>query len=77
MPADWRSVYLSSKAGLVTEALVVYGLNPSVEEAYSADAFYHAMESTWYDCRLLLRYVGQVVFEPHRQTDIVTDCEAE
>jgi NDP-sugar pyrophosphorylase family protein len=78
MPVDWRGVYLSSKAGLITEALVVYGSHPSVEEAYSADAFYRAMESAGYDCRLLARYLGQVVFEPQKRmnSEIVGDCEA-
>ncbi len=77
MPADWRSVYLSCKAGLVTETLTAYGVNPSAEEAYSCDAFYRAMESTTYDCRLLLRYLGQVLLEPqkHLETEIVADCE--
>jgi NDP-sugar pyrophosphorylase family protein len=78
MPADWRGVYLSCKAGLITESLVVYGGNPSLEEAYSADAFYRAMDSTTYDCRLMLRYLVQVIFEPykHVESEIITDCEA-
>ena len=78
MPADWRGVYLSSKAGLVSESLVVYGAKPSLEEAYSADAFYLAMASMIYDCKLLLRYFGQVVCEPqkHLDSENVIDCEA-
>jgi NDP-sugar pyrophosphorylase family protein len=78
MPVDWRSVYLACKAGLITESLVVYGLNPTIDEAYSADAFYRAMESPAYDCRLVVRYLVQVLFEPGKQLDseMVTDCEA-
>ena len=79
MPEDWRSVYVSCRAGLVTEALIAYGAKPRLEEAYSADAFYRGMHSITYDCRLLFRYLGHILIKSTRRSYVPVDldCEAE
>jgi lipopolysaccharide/colanic/teichoic acid biosynthesis glycosyltransferase len=53
LPFDWRTLYLKTKAGLITEAAVMFGRAPSPDEIYSAEAFYSATESFGHDCRLL------------------------
>jgi lipopolysaccharide/colanic/teichoic acid biosynthesis glycosyltransferase len=52
LPPDWRSLYLKTKAGLITEAAVMFGGNPSEDELFTAEAFYSATESVGHDCRL-------------------------
>jgi len=53
LPSDWRALYLKTKAGLITEAAVMFGRTPSEDEFYTAEAFYSATESFSHDCRLL------------------------
>ena len=60
LPGDWRSIYLSSKAGLVTEALVMFGRNPSEDELYTAEAYYTAVESIHHDVKLLRLFLSKV-----------------
>jgi lipopolysaccharide/colanic/teichoic acid biosynthesis glycosyltransferase len=52
LPADWRSVYLKSKAGLITEDRVMFGPESTEDEIYTCEAFYSATESGWRDLRL-------------------------
>jgi len=66
LPADWRRLYMGSKAGLVTEALIAYPYLPNEDEQYSAEAFY-AVQSSWrHDVRLLCTYLARVVFGARR-----------
>jgi hypothetical protein len=58
LPADWSSVCLRGQAGLITEALVVYGGDASGEDMYSAEAYYCAMSSFTFNLRLLCRYIS-------------------
>lgn len=55
---DWQTLYLHSKAGIVTEAEVVYGAHPDEDELYSAEVFYSAAAGIRHDARLLLTYFG-------------------
>lgn len=52
MPPDWKSIYLKSKAGLITEADTIFGPDATEDEIYTGEAFYSATESTWHDLRL-------------------------
>jgi lipopolysaccharide/colanic/teichoic acid biosynthesis glycosyltransferase len=52
MPADWRSLYLKTKAGLITEADVIFGPAATADEVYTGEAFYSATESSWHDLKL-------------------------
>ena len=58
LPDDWRALYLKTKAGLVTEADVVFGLRHTEDELYSCEAYYGAMESFSHDLKLLRRYLS-------------------
>lgn len=55
---DWRAVYLASKAGLVDEGFVQFGVDCPEEEQYSAEAFYAANAGFKYDLKLLRGYVA-------------------
>jgi lipopolysaccharide/colanic/teichoic acid biosynthesis glycosyltransferase len=61
MPYDWRLLYIKTKPGIVTEALVNFGPSPSPDECYSAEAFYSVSSGLWYDLKLLLKYAGQLL----------------
>jgi lipopolysaccharide/colanic/teichoic acid biosynthesis glycosyltransferase len=61
LTSDWRALYLQSKAGVVTEAFVVYGLNPTEDELYSAEAFYTVTAGMRHDLKLLFRYFLKVL----------------
>lgn len=59
LPPDWRSLYLCSKPGLVTEAAVRYESEPGEEELYAAEAYYAATANWTYDGKLLGRYLAR------------------
>ena len=56
MSHDWRAVYLASKAGLVDEGFVQFGVDCPEEEQYSAETFYAANAGFKYDLNLLRGY---------------------
>lgn len=58
---DWRALYLRSKAGIVTEAEILYGDQADEDELYSAEAFYSASAGMRHDARLLLGYFGHLL----------------
>ncbi len=58
---DWQALYLHSKAGIVTEAEVLYDDQPDEDELYSAEAFYSASAGMRHDARLLLSYFGRLL----------------
>jgi len=53
---DWRALYLQSKPGIVTEALVNFGVAVTEDEMYSAESVYFARSSAGYDLKLMIRY---------------------
>ncbi len=57
---DWQALYLRSKAGIVTEAEILYGDQPDEDELYSAEAFYSAAAGMRHDARLLLSYFAHL-----------------
>jgi hypothetical protein len=57
MGADRRGLCLRTKAGLVTEALLVYGPSANDDDQYSAEAVYAVRAGMGYDARLLARYL--------------------
>jgi len=57
---DWKELYLKAKAGLVTEAFIYFGPNPTADELYSAEAFYSATMGKKHDLKLLLKYFFKV-----------------
>jgi lipopolysaccharide/colanic/teichoic acid biosynthesis glycosyltransferase/carbonic anhydrase/acetyltransferase-like protein (isoleucine patch superfamily) len=57
LPHDWKSIYLKSKGGLITEALVMSGNSPSEDELYTAEAYYSAAGSFRHDLTLAWRYL--------------------
>jgi lipopolysaccharide/colanic/teichoic acid biosynthesis glycosyltransferase len=61
LPDDWRSIYLKSKPGIVTEAVVNFGENPTQDELYAAETFYAVSAGLMYDLRLLGKYLGQLI----------------
>lgn len=56
LPADWRALYLQSKAGLVTEALALYGFRASVEELRVCETYYAVNASPAHDLKILTQY---------------------
>jgi lipopolysaccharide/colanic/teichoic acid biosynthesis glycosyltransferase len=59
---DWKSLYLRTKAGLVTEAAIRYATPPDEDESFAAEAFY-AVTTGWNaDVRLLARFLGRALF---------------
>jgi NDP-sugar pyrophosphorylase family protein len=56
---DWQTLYLNSKPGIVTEASIVYGNDPTTDEIYSSESFYSVMSSFTFDLRLLGKYLSQ------------------
>ncbi|MEP6534854.1 MAG: NDP-sugar synthase [Bryobacteraceae bacterium] len=57
LPSDWRSLYLRTKGGLVTEAGLLYGAAGSPDELYSAEAFYAVAAGPRHDIRLMGSYL--------------------
>ena len=61
MPDDWKALYLKTKAGLITEADVIFGANASEDELYTGEAFYSATESARHDLKLAALWVWKLV----------------
>ncbi|MDP8228661.1 MAG: sugar transferase, partial [Candidatus Electryoneaceae bacterium] len=61
MPLDWKELYIQAKTGLITEAYIQYGTDPTPDEMYSAEAFYTVSAGFRHNCRLLLKYFGRVL----------------
>jgi NDP-sugar pyrophosphorylase family protein/lipopolysaccharide/colanic/teichoic acid biosynthesis glycosyltransferase len=61
---DWRTLYLSTKAGIVTEASVRSPADLSEDEVYAADAFYVVTAGWRYDLKLLARYLSRCLLGP-------------
>jgi len=59
---DWKALYLGSKVGIITEAFVRYGSEPTEEELYSAEAVYSVMGGPWYDFKLVAQYLKRIFF---------------
>jgi NDP-sugar pyrophosphorylase family protein len=57
LPPDWKSLYLTSKAGLITEARVMFGPHGSEDEIYTGETFYSATESASHDLKLASLWV--------------------
>ena len=57
LPEDWRTLYLHSRAGLITESEVVHGVGATADEVYSSEAYYLAMTGIRHDFSLFLRFV--------------------
>jgi lipopolysaccharide/colanic/teichoic acid biosynthesis glycosyltransferase len=69
LPHDWQNLYLRTKAGIITEAYVYYGENPTKEELYSAEAFYAVTAGIQHDLKLLIHYFGCMLgsFSPNKK----------
>src|SRR5271163_1364248 len=63
LSSDWRSLYLSSKGGLITEAFVMFGRKPNEDELYTAEAYYSAVQSVRHDLKLLRLYLTRLLTE--------------
>ncbi len=61
LPSDWRSLYLRTKSGIITESAVMFGDKPSEDELYTAEAVYSATESISHDLRLLGLWFSKLV----------------
>lgn len=57
LPEDWKVLYGKARAGLITEAEVVFGPSPDPEELFSAEAYYSVTRSVRRDVVLLLKYL--------------------
>lgn len=68
LPNDWKSIYLKSKGGLITEAAVMFGESPSEDELYTAEAYYSATENFRHDLKLLALYCWKLVATPPSPT---------
>ncbi len=60
MPEDWRGLYLPTRAGIVTEAHVIYGPSPTRDERYAAEAFYAVSHNLGHDVKLLMSYLRRL-----------------
>ncbi|MBX7172153.1 MAG: NDP-sugar synthase [Pyrinomonadaceae bacterium] len=61
MSADWQELYLNSKVGLITEAFVHYGANPSPEELCAAECVYSVRAGFIYDLKLTLGFFKRLL----------------
>ncbi len=62
LPDEWRQLYLSSKAGLITESLVQTGQTEPSIERYVADAHYAVHATFGGKLALVMHYLRRLVF---------------
>lgn len=62
LSTDWQALYLNSEAGLITETDIQYfGMAPTGDEQYSAEAFYAVTANMFYNVKLIWKYIGRVL----------------
>ncbi len=61
LPSDWRDLYLSAKAGIITETYIEFGKDPSDDDLFSSEAFYVVSANFKHDLSLIFRYYGRVL----------------
>lgn len=71
---DWQTVYLKSKAGLITESIINFGPDPDPDEVYSAEMLYSTTFTRWKDLQLLGRYFRNVFREAFIRSDSRKNC---
>ena len=64
LPADWRSLYLKAKSGIVTEAFVYHGARASHDETYAAETVYAVSAGFRHDLKLLMGYFARLLQHP-------------
>jgi acetyltransferase-like isoleucine patch superfamily enzyme len=57
LPEDWRALYLKTKAGLITDAMVYFGASPTSDELCASECYYSATENFSNDLKLLSQYL--------------------
>jgi lipopolysaccharide/colanic/teichoic acid biosynthesis glycosyltransferase len=57
LPADWRKIYLRSKAGIVSDSSFLIGAALGSEELFTTEAYYSWAASWRYDLRVVIRYL--------------------
>jgi mannose-1-phosphate guanylyltransferase len=62
LPADWREVYLSGRAGVVTEAAVRCAERPTPDELYAAEALHVRLGSGRRKLAALVGYFARCLF---------------
>lgn len=61
LPEDWRTMYLRSRAGLVSEAFVLHGAGANSDDEYAAELFYAVSSGVRLDFSILMRYAGRIL----------------
>jgi lipopolysaccharide/colanic/teichoic acid biosynthesis glycosyltransferase len=81
LPDDWRRLYLSGKAGLVTESAVHCDPDATNDDLYAAETFYVASAGWRHDLRVFLGYLGRAfcgfLYPSRRTADAGTEVEDE
>ena len=62
LPRDWQAIYLAAKPGIVTEAAVVCGHDPSDDELFASETVYVASAGGRYDLKMLVNYFYRACF---------------
>lgn len=75
LPADWKSIYLRAKAGLITEAAVMFGPHCTEDELYTAEAYYSATESLRHDLKLLGLWIWKLILGPSTAAGLAEDSQ--
>ena len=73
LPNDWKSIYLKSRAGLITEAFVMFGSMATEDEVYTAEAYYSATGTIRHDLRLACLYLRSLILVPGKTQDGVVE----
>ena len=58
---DLRTIWLKSRAGIISDAYVNFGPQPTKDELYVAETFYAVSSGLKYDLKLLGKYFGQIL----------------
>lgn len=58
--SDWQELYLKSKAGIITEAYINYGNQPTEDEIYTTEVFYASTTGLGHDFKLFMTYLRRL-----------------
>ncbi|PHR23964.1 MAG: hypothetical protein COA36_16250 [Desulfotalea sp.] len=60
MEPDWRAVILRSQAGIISDAVLRFGLSPCDDDLYVAEVEYTSLASMQHNGKLLFRYISSL-----------------
>jgi len=66
MPKEWRLLYSQGRTGLITDTMVTFGPQASMDECQASETIYTVSSGWCDDFKIFFQYFGQMLGELHQ-----------